>query len=209
MLRALRRVNDRRRHANGEYAWLFHPYTGDELVAIDCETTGTDPRKAEPVSIAAVKVRGDRVLTSESLVLHLQRPATLTGESIRIHGLRGVDLADGENLDQALDKLLDFIGNRPLLGWRLEFDLAILNRQLRPRFGFDLPNSGIDVAQHYYRQQRRGAMEPEPAGVRFEAAAESLGVPVMGRHTALGDAVTTALIYLRLERGAQSLCQEA
>ncbi|MCE8020295.1 3'-5' exonuclease [Halomonas sp. MCCC 1A11036] len=200
MFRALRRAKDRRRHADGEYGWLFHPYTGDELVAIDCETTGIDTRTAEPVSIGAVKVRGDRVLTSESLDLRLKRPASLTGDSIRVHGLRGVDLDDGVSLDEALTTLLDFIGNRPLLGWRLDFDLAILNRQLQPRFGFDLPNSGIDVAQLYHRQLRRSMMEPELRPQRFETVAETLGVPVMGRNTALGDAVTTALMYLRLER---------
>lgn len=209
MFRVLRRASDRRRHADGEYGWLFHPYTGDELVAIDCETTGVDPRTAEPVSIGAVKVRGDRVLTSESLHLHLKRPASLTGDSIRIHGLRGIDLDDGVGVDEALETLLDYIGNRPLLGWRLEFDLAILNRQIRPRFGFDLPNSGIDVAQLYHRQLRRSVMEPEPRAKRFEAVAESLGVPVMGRHTALGDAVTTALMYLRLERAGMPDRQEA
>ncbi|KAA0011765.1 3'-5' exonuclease [Billgrantia pellis] len=202
MFRALRRAHDRRRHANGEYGWLFHPYTGDELVSIDCETTRLDARTAEPVSIGAVKVRGDRVLTSESLSLRLKRPATLTGDSIRVHGLRGIDLDDGECLDEALAKLLDFVGNRPLLGWRLDFGLSILNRQIRPRFGFDLPNSGIDVAQLYHRQRRRSMMEPEPRSLRFDAVAEALDVPIMGRHTALGDAVTTALMYLRLERGA-------
>lgn len=209
MFRVLRRANDRRRHADGKYGWLFHPYTGDELVAIDCETTGVDTRVAEPVSIGAVKVRGDRVLTSESLDLRLKRPATLTGDSIRVHGLRGVDLEEGVSLDEALGRLLDFIGNRPLLGWRLDFDLAILNRQIRPRFGFDLPNSGIDVAQLYHRQQRRSVMEPEPRSLRFEAVAESLGVPVMGRNTALGDAVTTALMYLRLERAGMQDRREA
>ncbi|RDB43483.1 3'-5' exonuclease [Halomonas sp. DQ26W] len=209
MLRALRRVKDRRRHANGEYGWLFHPYTGDELVAIDCETTGVDTRTAEPVSIAAVKVRGDRVLASESLDLRLCRPASLTGDSIRIHGLRGIDLDGGECLDEALAKLLDFIGNRPLLGWHLDFDLAIINRQLRPRFGFELPNSGIDVAQLYHRLLRRSAMEPDPTTIRFDTVAQMLDVPVMGRHTALGDAVTTALMYLKLERGTIQARQEA
>ncbi|MBW6390872.1 MAG: 3'-5' exonuclease [Halomonas sp.] len=209
MFRALRRANDRRRHAGGEYGWLFRPYTGDELVAIDCETTGIDTRTAEPVSIGAVKVRGDRVLTSESLDLRLRRPATLTGDSIRVHGLRGVDLDDGVGLDDALATLLDFIGNRPLLGWRLDFDMTILNRQIRPRFGFDLPNSGIDVAQLYHRQQRRSVMEPESPAQRFEAVAEALGVPIMGRHTALGDAVTTALMYLRLERAGMQDRREA
>ncbi|ERS91826.1 3'-5' exonuclease [Halomonas sp. PBN3] len=202
MLKALRRAADRRRHADGEYAWLFHPYTGDEMVVIDTETTGLDTRSAELVSIAAVRVRGDRILTSDSLDLRLARPASLTSDSIRIHGLRGVDLANGESVEAALARLLDFVGNRPLVGWHLDFDLAILNRELRPRFGFELPNATVDVAQLWRRRLRR--RHPEIDGQpRFERVAERLGVPVMGRHTALGDAVTTALMFLRLERGLE------
>ncbi|MDI5986694.1 3'-5' exonuclease [Halomonas sp. M4R5S39] len=201
MLKVLRRAADRRRQADGYYAWLFQPYTGDELVAIDSETTGLDTRSAELVSLAAVKIRGDRVLASESLDLRLQRPASLSGDSICIHGLRGIDLEGGESIETALSRFLEFIGNRPLVGWCLDFDLSIINRELRPRFGFDLPNAGIDVAHTYVRQLRRSHPEIEP-GLRFEQVAGALGVPVMGRHTALGDAVTTALMYLRLERGA-------
>lgn len=199
MFKALRRAADRRRHANGDYAWLFHPYTGDEMVVIDTETTGLDTRQAELVSLAAVKIRGDRVLTSESLDLRLARPASLSGDSIRIHGLRGIDLEGGEAVDQALARLIDFVGNRPLLGWHLDFDLAILNRELRPRFGFELPNATLDVAQLWRRRLRRRHPELDTLP-RFEQVAELLDVPVMGRHTALGDAVTTALMYLRLER---------
>ncbi|MBB3191339.1 3'-5' exonuclease [Halomonas cerina] len=201
MLRALRRAADRRRQAHGDYAWLFYPYTGDELVAIDCQTTGQDPRSAELVSIAAVRLRGDRVLTSDSLDLRLRRPASLDSEALRLCGLRRVDLVDGESLDQALVRLLDFVGNRPLVGWHLDHALAILNRELRGRLGFDLPNARIDVAQEYLRQRRRSHLElgRQP---RFEQVAEGLGLPVMGPHTALGNAVTTALMHLRLSRGA-------
>lgn len=201
MLKALRRVADRRRHANGEYAWLFHPYTGDEVVVIDTETTGPDTRHAELVSIAAVRVRGDHIQTSDSLDMRLRRPDSLTGDSIRIHGLRGVDLDDGESVDVALARLLDFVGNRPLVGWHLGFDLAILNRELRPRFGFELPNATVDVAQLWRRRLRRQHPEIDSLS-RFESAAKRLNVPIMGRHTALGDAVTTALMFLRLEREA-------
>ncbi|MGM0984485.1 MAG: 3'-5' exonuclease [Pseudomonadota bacterium] len=200
MLKALRRAADRRRQAHGDYGWLFSPYTGDEMIAIKCETTGLDTRRAELVSVAAVRIRGDRVLTSDSLYLRLARPASLSGDSIRIHGLRGIDLADGAGVEEALTRLLDFIGNRPLVGWCLDFDLAMLNRQLRPLFGFELPNAGIDVAQVYRRQLRLSHPEVD-VRPRFEQVAERLGVPVMGRHTALGDAVTAALIHLRLKRG--------
>lgn len=204
MIKVLRRAADRRRHANGDYAWLFHPYTGDEMVVIKTETIGSHSRSAELAAIAAVKVCGDRVLTSESLDLRLVRPARLSGESIRTHGSQGVDLNGGMVVEDALKRLLDFVGNRPLLGWRLGIDLAILNRELRPRFGFDLPNATIDVAQSYLRRLRRRHPEVETAP-RFEKVAELLDVPLMGRHTALGDAVTTALIYLRLEHQAGAL----
>lgn len=200
MLRVLRRVADRRRQAGGDYGWLFTPYTGNEMVAIDCETTGLDTRSAELVSIAAVKVRDGRVLTSESLDLRLARPASLSGDSIRIHGLRGVDLIGGESVEEALEKFLDFIGNRPLLGWYLEFDVAIINRHLRPRLGFDLPNALVEVSRCYSRSLRRSHPQIEPC-LHFETVAKALQVPVIGRHTALGDAVTTALMYLRLEKG--------
>ncbi|GGY08929.1 3'-5' exonuclease [Litchfieldella qijiaojingensis] len=202
MLRTLRRAADRRRQAGGDYGWLFNPYMGDELVSIDCETTGLDSRSAELVSIAAVKVRGDRVLTSDSLDLRLQRPASLTGDSIRIHGLRGIDLVGGDCVRDALVKLLDFIGNRPLLGWRIDFNLTVINRHLRPLLGFDLPNSVIDVEQRYARNLRRSHPVIEPC-LSFESVADALRVPVMGRHTALGDAVTTALMYVRMQKHAR------
>lgn len=200
MLRALRRASDRRRQANGEYGWLFNPYTGDEMVAIDCETTGLDTRRAELVSLAAVRLKGDRVLTSQSLDLRLTRPASLTGDSIRIHGLRGIDLEGGDSIEAALAKFLDFVGNRPLVGWCLEFDLAILNRYLRAHLGFELPNARVEVSRVYAKALRRRQPEAIP-NLRFEAVARALEVPVMGRHTALGDAVTTALMYTRVQRG--------
>lgn len=201
MIRSLRRAADRRRQADGRYGWLFNPYTGDEMVAIDCETTGLDTKTAELVSIAAVRIKGERVLTSDSLDLRLQRPASLSGDSIKIHRLRGVDLNDGESLGDALEKFLDFVGNRPLLGWCIDYDLAVINRHLRPLFGFDLPNVCLDMAQVYLREMRRTRPQLEPT-VSFEKVAEALKVPVMGRHTALGDAVTTALMYVRLKKGA-------
>ncbi|SHE57477.1 DNA polymerase-3 subunit epsilon [Modicisalibacter ilicicola DSM 19980] len=202
MLRSIRRAADRRRQADGQYGWLFNPYTGDEMVSIDCETTGLDPKTAELVSVAAVRIKEGRVLISDSLDLRLQCPESLSGDSIKIHGLRGIDLDGGETLDEALEKLLDFIGNRPLLGWCIDFDLAVINRHLRPRFGFDLPNACLDMVNVYRREVRRTRPDLEP-DLRFEAMAKALGVPVMGRHTALGDAVTTALMYVRLKNGSR------
>ncbi|WP_372611120.1 3'-5' exonuclease [Halomonas sp.] len=170
-------------------------------MAINVQTTGLDARHADLVSIAAVRLRGERLRLSESLDLRLARPASLTAESIRRHGLRGIDLEDGLPVGLALAQLLDFIGNRPLVGWRLGHALESLNRELRPRFGFDLPNAGIDIRHNYVRQLRRRHPEIEPI-LRFDEVARTLDVSMTDCRTPLGVAVTTALMYLRLTRGA-------
>jgi DNA polymerase-3 subunit epsilon len=201
MFQQIRRAADRRRHAHGEFSELFMPWHGDDLggerVALDCETTSLEVGRAELVSIAAVRFDVRRIQTSSALSIHLQRPNSLQADSIRIHRLRGIDLHGGESLGDALKHLLAFIGNRPLVGWCIDFDVAVINRHLRPRLGFDLPNRRHDLARDYLRSCHHAQPESHP-DLRFESMADALGVPVIGRHTALGDAVTSALMAQRL-----------
>lgn len=201
VLKALRMARDRRQHREGQYAALFEPYQGDEVVALDCELTGLDPQKAELVSIAAVKVKGDQVLTSQRFDVKLQKPDSLDADSIKIHHLRGVDLHGGEVVGDALAQLLNFIQNRPILGYYIDLDIAVLNRHLRPRFGFDLPNTTIELSRLYQRKMQQVNPELQP-DLHFDQMAKKLGVPLLERHTALGDAITTALMYVRLNKGA-------
>lgn len=194
----LKRLVQKRRHGNGPHGHLFDTPDGSELMALDCETTGLDPRRAELVSVAAVPIRAGRVRTGAALDLHLAPPSSLDGESICIHRLRGVDLAGGLDVDEALERLLAFIGNRPLVGWCLDFDMAVLNRYLRPRLGFDLPNPVVELSDLYRKRERYRNPDALP-DLRFEKVAGKLGVPVIGRHTARGDATTAALMYLKLK----------
>ena len=199
MFRQLRRLSDRHRHGQGPFADLFLPYEGDEVMAIDCETTGLDSRNAELVSIAAVPVRQGRVVSSQALDIQLEAPASLEASSIRIHRLRPVDLEGGETVVVALEQLLDFIGNRPLVGWCVDFDVAMINRYLRPLLGFDLPNTTVELSSLYQKKMRHWKPELGP-DLHFDAMAEALQVPIMGRHTARGDAITAALMYLQLQK---------
>ncbi len=201
VLKTIRTATDRWTQKKGEFAHLFEPYEGDEVVALDCEMTSLDPEKAELVSIAAVKIKGTQVLTSDKLDIKLQKPESLTGDSIKIHRIRGVDLLGGEVLGDALAQLLDFIGNRPIMGYYISYDIAVLNRFIRPRFGFSLPNKTIELSQCYLEKVQRANPELLP-DLKFETLSEKLGVPMVGqRHSAIGDAVTTALMYVRLLKG--------
>lgn len=202
MIRQLRRYADRHRHAHGPYGHLFLPYEGGDVVALDCETTGLDSRHAELVSIAAVPVRAGRVCASESMDVHFKPPESLSSDSITIHRLRPVDLDEGEEIADTLEALLAFIGNRPVVGWCIDFDVAMINRYLRPLLGFDLPNATIELSLLYQKKMRYWQPEMEP-DLRFEAMAKALQVPMMARHSARGDAVTAGLMYLQLQRATQ------
>lgn len=202
VLKTIRTATDRWSQKNSEFAFIFEPYIGDEVIALDCEMTSLDTQKAELVSIAAVKIKGNQVLTSEKLDIKLQKPENLTSDSIKVHRIRGVDLLGGEVLGDALQKLLEFVGNRPIMGYNIGYDITVLNRFIRPRFGFSLPNKTIELSQCYMAVLQRATPDIEP-DLQFETIAKKLDVPMVGqRHTALGDAITTALMYVRLLKDA-------
>src|SRR5918995_4773859 len=95
MLQRLRRRWLRRRLKDEAYAFLFDPEPPGEVVGIDCETTTLDIRRAELLSVAAIRIRGDRILTSERLEL-VVRPEGRPGErGVLIHQLRPIDIARG------------------------------------------------------------------------------------------------------------------
>ena len=66
MVRWLRNLFYRVSLGDHSYRFLFEPGPIDEVVVLDCETTGLNPRTAEVIAVAAVIVRGNRILTSEA-----------------------------------------------------------------------------------------------------------------------------------------------
>lgn len=186
----------------GEFAPLFAPPPGDERIALDFETTSLDPERAEIVSIGAVRIQGNRLLTGEALTIKVQPPASLSAQSVVIHGLRHQDLQQGLTLEAALRLLLAFIGPRELVGYHIAYDLRILNLACQKLWGLTLPQRGIEVSSLYhdslYRRYPDAAID-----LHLAAICQHLALPPLPAHDALSDAITAALIYLRLTQGGQ------
>lgn len=198
--RTIRRLKERYEHKGGPYAHLFESYTGDEVVSLDCETTSLDVKQGEILSIGAVKIKGNRVMTSDRLDIKLKAPESLTGDSIKIHKIRASDLSEGIELDEALDKVLEFVGNRPILGYYVNYDIRMLDKFIRPKFGFSLPNKAVELS-HVYHDIITWRSVGGNVDLRFDTISKSLDIPMLERHTALGDAITVALMYVRLKHG--------
>jgi DNA polymerase III subunit epsilon len=189
--------------AEPDFAFMFDPEPRDEWVAIDCETTGLDVSRDQIVAIGAVRIAANRVLTSERLELLVRPERRLSRESVRVHMLREQDVAQGIDRVQAMRRLLEFIGSRPLVGYYLEFDVAMLNREIWPLLGVRLPQRKLEVSAMYYDYKNRHLPLQERGGMidlRFATMMNDLGLPLREAHDALNDAVMAALAFVKLRR---------
>ena len=187
------------------FRFMFDPPPANEWVALDCETTGLNVRSDEIISIAAVRIVGNRIMTSERLELLVRPERRVSGDSVRIHRLRERDVAEGLPIDEALKRLMHFIGSRPLVGYYLEFDVAMLNRALFPMLGQGLPQPKIEVSGLYYdykfRQLPAHQRQDNPIiDLRFVTLLNDLGLPLRDAHDALNDAVMAALAFIKLRQ---------
>src|SRR5690348_13753886 len=92
-------------------ALFAEPAPDGDLVALDTETTGLDPKRAEIVAIGAVRIRGNRLLTSRSFSAVVKPLRPIDPASIRVHQIRPVDvMRGGLDIETAIDRLVDFIG---------------------------------------------------------------------------------------------------
>jgi DNA polymerase-3 subunit epsilon len=173
----------------------------DEWVSLDCETTGLSVQRDEIIAVGAVRIVGDRVLTSERLELLIKPSREVSADSVRVHGLRERDLAHGLEPDVAMAQLLQFIGPRPLVGYYLEFDVAMVNRAIFHMTGLGLPQPRHEVSSMYYEYKLRQLPPYQHGGhidLRFATLMKDLALPQREAHDALNDAVMAALAFIKL-----------
>ena len=72
-------------------------------VGLDCETTGLDVRRDQILSIGAIKLKGDTILTSQRLDFLVRPKQPVSERTILIHHIRPIDIADAVPLAEALE----------------------------------------------------------------------------------------------------------
>ena len=180
-----------------DFAFLFEKSEHDEYIVFDTETTGLNPKKDEILSIGAVKIKDNKILTSQTFEVYLKNTKEISSKSIEIHQIRPCDLQNATDVEEGIKDFLKFIGSRPLIGYYLEFDVAMINRYIKPMLGITLPNRMIEVSEIYF--DKTIALIPQGnIDLRFDTILQKCGVPDMGAHNAVNDAIMTAMIYLKL-----------
>jgi DNA polymerase-3 subunit epsilon len=183
------------------YKFMFDKPPANEWVVIDCETTGLNIAKDQVISIGAVKIIGNKIMTSERLEILVKPDKEVSAESVKIHRLRELDVANGLDPEIAAAKLMQFIGSRPIVGYYLEFDLGMLHKVIWPMLGQGLPQEKIEVSEMYY-EYKNSKLPPNQRGqmidLRFDTLMKDLGLPTRDAHDAMNDAVMTGMAFIKL-----------
>ena len=183
---------------NSPYLELYNPHP-DELVSFDCETTSLNVKEAHIISIGAVKIRGNKILTDESFYVLVKPEGIMTATNVTIHGLRPKDLKDGLDTQTAIKQFLEFVGGRALVGYFLEYDVAMVNKFLKPMAGITLPQKQIEISRIYHTQETRHKYYDAEIDLKMATMVNALGIPDLPRHDALNDAINVAMMYLMLQ----------
>lgn len=199
MLKRFLRNRERKKLSDPAYDFLFDTLP-DEWVSFDCEATSLDVKEAEILSIGAVRIRRNEVLSSESFYVLVKPENPLKAANISVHGLRPKDLSDGIPAEEAVRRLLKFIGGRGLVGYYLAYDVALINKFLKPMAGIKLPNPQTEVSELFRRWQQKSQSHDDFVDLRMETMLKKLELSGLPRHNALNDAITAAVMYLMLKQ---------
>jgi DNA polymerase-3 subunit epsilon len=158
----------------------------------DTETTGFSPDEGdEIVSIGAVRIVGGRLLRTETFERLVDPGRGIPRTASAVHGITRDLVRGAPTLDEVLPAFAAFASGSVLVGHNVAFDMAFLAAAQR-RTGTVLAAPLLDTLLI------DGVVHPDHEGHTLEAMAERLGVDLVGRHTALGDALLTGEIFLRL-----------
>ncbi len=158
----------------------------------DTETTGLDPSAGdEIIQIGATRIVNGKLLRSEGFEQLIDPQRSMAAASIAIHGIQPQMLVGQPRIAEVLPAFHAFAADTVLVAHNAAFDMRFL--QLKEAA------TGVRFEQPVLDTLLLSAvLHPNQESHRLEAIAERLGVPVLGRHTAMGDAIVTAEVFLRL-----------
>lgn len=162
------------------------------FTVFDTETTGLNPSEGdEIIQIGATRIVNGKLLRSESFDQLVDPLRELPEASTKIHGITPEMLIGQPTMAKVLPAFHAFAADTVLVAHNAAFDMRFL--QMKEQ------GTGIRFEQPVLDTLLLSAViHPSQESHRLEAISERMGVNIMGRHTAIGDAIVTGEVFLRM-----------
>jgi DNA polymerase III subunit epsilon len=166
----------------------------DTLICLDCETTGLDTANDEIIELAIVKFTFDGEIETLDFLIDPKRP--IPADSTAIHHITD-DMVKGKPyIEDVLDEATKMVGNYPIMGHNVGFDIAIIEAALRRHNHTKslLSNPVIDTL-------RLARLYGESPKNSLEVLREHFNIPEEGAHRAMNDVIVNIKVFKRLCHG--------
>lgn len=166
-----------------------------DLLVLDFETTGLDPKKDSVLSIGWVEVNRSIIHLNKAHHLYIHHRNSITSESVKIHHIRPEDLrSEGISKEVAFKLLLHAMVGKIVVAHGTVVEKRFLNEYIQHQFNVSIPPLlWFDTLKiEKYRLQ----MARHQTDWRLSSLRKNIGLPCYTTHHALNDAISTAELYL-------------
>lgn len=169
-------------------------YENIRFVAIDTETTGFDYENDRILSIGGVAIKNNKIMVSDSFELFVKQDV-FNKETVKIHGIRrnGNEIKVTE--EEALIQFLDYLDDAILIAHHTKFDVTMINEALKRLNVGPLKSKQLDTN---FIHKKIAPSDWYKKTFSLDELCEIYQVKKHDRHTALGDALITAYLFLKL-----------
>lgn len=170
---------------------------------VDVETTGGSPRRGHRVTELAV-VEVDRGAIAGEFQTLVNPGRRIPSRISALTGITDAMVADAPFFEDVADELLQRLEGRVFVAHNVSFDWRFVSNQLGDAIG------QVPRGPRLCTVQMARRLEPSLKKRNLDAVATHFGISIEARHRALGDALATARVFLRLldramGRGAHDL----
>lgn len=169
-----------------------------EIVAIDLETTGLDPRKDVILSIGLVNIERFSVKLGTAWHSIVRVDREIPGETAVIHQITDDQSAAGAPIEELLPELLRRLAGRPMLVHYSPIEQNFIDAACRRLYGAPFVTPIIDTLEIGQRVFERRNHTIQVGDLRLFNLRPRYNLPHYRAHNALSDALATAELFLAM-----------
>lgn len=161
-------------------------------IVLDVETTGLDYTKERMIEFAAVRLENGKIKDKYETLINPKQH--IRKSSMAVHGITQEMVADAPDEEEVMPKILEFIGDYPIVAHNAIFDYNFINEASKRLYNKPIENARID-SQMLFKE-----VYPDLESHGLENLMNKFDVKFDTRHRAMADTIGLAQAYPKLKK---------